>query len=61
MIGEFASGMSDIGLTWSGEESKGRVVEYCEHLGGMAHEHLGMIFSQRCIASIVESIFNRNA
>src|SRR2546429_9996401 len=58
MIGECASGMSDIGLPLSGEQSKDRVVEHCKHLGGMAHAHLSMIFSQRGIASIMEAIFN---
>ncbi len=58
MISDFASGMSDIGLSLSGEQSKDRVVEHCKDLGGMAHAHLSMIFSQRGIASSMEAILN---
>lgn len=58
MIGECASGMSDSGLPLSGEQSQDGVVEHGKYLGGMAHAHLSMIFSQRGIASILEAIFH---
>src|SRR6266566_5712984 len=58
MISDFASGMSDIGLSLSGEQSKDGVIEHCKHLGGMAHAHLSMLLSERGIASRMEAILN---
>src|SRR5258708_20646244 len=58
MIGESASGMSDIGFSLFGKESKHNVVEDRHHLRRMAHAQLPMILVQRHITAMVESIFN---
>jgi hypothetical protein len=47
LIGECASGLSNIGGSLSRKQPKDGVVENSEHLRGMAQTQLGMIFSQR--------------
>src|SRR6266567_8506615 len=58
MIGECASGLSNIGGPLSSKQSKDSVVENRKHLGRMTHAQLGMIFTHRGIASIMQSVFD---
>src|SRR4051794_12403122 len=58
MIGEFAPGMSDIVFALSSEQSEHGVVEHGEHLRGMAHAQLRMIFAHGGITPIMQSVFD---
>src|SRR5947208_16568833 len=58
MIGEFASGFSNIGCPLSCKQPKNDTVEDGEHLGCMSHPELSMILLKRHIAAIMQSIFN---
>src|SRR5712672_1894875 len=58
VISEFPSGMSDIGYPLSSEQSKDGVVEHGQHLRGLSHAHLRMIFSQSSIAPIMQLVFD---
>ena len=58
MIGEFASGFSNIGCPLSCKQPKNDIVEDGEHLGCMSHPELSMILVKRHIAAIMQSIFN---
>ena len=58
MRGECASGMSDIAFALTCKKSKHGVVEDGEHLRGMSHTELCMVFAHGSIASIMQSIFD---
>lgn len=58
MIGEIASGMSDISCSQASKESKNDIVEDGEHFWRVAHTKLGVIFLHGGIPSLMQSIFD---
>ena len=58
MIGEIASGVSHIGFSLSGKESKNDIVEDSQHFWRVAHTTLCVIFLHGDISSMVQTILN---
>src|SRR6266852_4954208 len=58
MIGEIASGVSDIPFSLSSKESKNNIVEDGQHFWRVAHAQLGMILLHGHISPMMQPILN---